>query len=611
MKKLFLALIFLAIATTFYAQDHTITVQSNSFTPAALTVRVGETVQWNNIGGVHNVNGTQATYPNNPVGFGNGSAAGAPWMYQFTFDVPGTYDYRCDPHFGLGMVGTITVVQENTYPTYSIGIVTTNNANGEPDSLDVQCQLQGIVYGYNIRGAGNGLQFTLIDAENNGIGVFSPVSDFGYTVTEGDEVTIQGTIDQFNGLTQILADTLLRVSQGNTLVAPTVVTTLDETTESQLVQIANIRLVDPADWRVAGGSFNADITNSADTFQIRIDTDSEIFGMSAPTGTFTITGLGSQFDFGAPFDEGYQLYPRTISDINPYNVAANDFPAYAIGVVTTNDTNGIPDSLDVKCELQGFVYGGNLRPAGLQFTIIDSNGDGIGIFNNNANLGYTVIEGDEIKVRGEIDFFNGLTQMIAEEIEVVSTGNTIAEPTIVTTLGENTESQFIQIQDALSIVNPAQWTNLGAGFNVDVTDGTNTYQMRIDNDVDLFGTTPPTVSFFLRGIGGQFDNSAPHDEGYQILPRSIADIDIASSVLDPALAKGVKLYPNPVTDVMILESPQGFDRIKITNLQGQLVREIIGIGEIAQFNLAKLPSGTYNFTLVRENRTWTLPLVKK
>ncbi len=612
MKKLFLALFFLAIATTFYAQDHVVTVQSNIFTPKDLTVKVGETVQWNNIGGFHNVNGTQATYPDNPVGFGNGAAAGAPWMYQFTFTVPGTYDYRCDPHFGLGMVGTITVVQENIYPAYPIGTVTTNDANGEADSLGVQCQLQGIVYGFNLRGAGNGLQFTIIDANNDGIGVFSSVPDFGYTVTEGDEVIIRGTIDQFNGLTQIVPDTLWLESQGNPLADPTVVTRLDESTESQLVRIEDVQLLDLDDWRVSGNGFNIDITNGTDTFQMRIDNDSEVFGQGAPTGTFTVTGIGGQFDFGLPLDGGYQLFPRFVSDIDPYVLAPSAFPAYPVGIVTANDPNGEPDSLGVQCELQGIVYGGNLRLAGLQFTIIDDAGDGIGIFNNNSSLGYTVTEGDEVKVRGTIDFFNGLTQMEVVEVELVSTDHELMEPTVVTALGEATESQLITFENIFTLVDPTQWTNSGSGFNVDITtDGTNIIQMRIDNDVDIFGTMPPGGAFNLTGIGGQFDNAPPYDEGYQILPRYIQDIDLISSLLDPMLAEGVSLFPNPAPHVLNLSSPQGFDRVRITNALGQMVLEVQNVDLQTQFDLKNFAPGVYNLTIIRDHRSWSLSFVKQ
>lgn len=499
---------------------------------------------------------------------------------------------------------------QQTYPVYTVATVTTNDADGVADSLDVLCQLQGIVYGINIRGAGNGLQFTIIDAENNGIGVFSSTKDFGYAVTEGDEVIIQGVIDQFNGLTQIVPDTLWRVSQNNMPVNPTIVTALNESTESQLIQIENVTLVDPGDWTNSGSGFNVDITNGSDTFQMRIDADSDIFGLDVPSGIFDVTGIGGQFDFSAPFDGGYQVVPRSIADIDPYVPAVPAFPKYDIGVVTTNDADGRPDSLDVSCELQGIVYGVNLRPTGLQFTIIDANGDGIGVFNNTGDLGYTVTEGDEIKIRGAISFFNGLTQMNVEDIELVSSGNPLIAPTVVTELGEDTESQLVKIL-GLSIVNPAQWTNSGSGFNVDVTNGTNTFQMRIDNDVNIFGSSPPASTFNLTGIGGQFDNSAPYNSGYQIFPRYLQDIDLVSSVLDPSLANGVKIYPNPVVNQLTLEGPQGFDRIRITNTVGQLILDQKNIYQKERFELNNLPSGIYYLTLIKGNRHWTLDFMKQ
>ena len=104
------------------------------------------------------------------------------------------------------MKGTVTVGSVSSYPVYSIPSVTHVNQEGVADSLNIKCQLSGIVHGYNLRPGG--LQFTLIDNQNNGIGVFNGTNDLGYTVTEGDAVTIKGTINQFNGLTQIIADEL-------------------------------------------------------------------------------------------------------------------------------------------------------------------------------------------------------------------------------------------------------------------------------------------------------------------------------------------------------------------------------------------------------------------
>ena len=84
-------------------------VSGIAFTPANVTVFVGDTVRWTNTGGFHNVNGTTATYPSNPESFGN-ATANAPWVFTHVFTITGVYDYQCDIHIGSNMVGTVTVL---------------------------------------------------------------------------------------------------------------------------------------------------------------------------------------------------------------------------------------------------------------------------------------------------------------------------------------------------------------------------------------------------------------------------------------------------------------------------------------------------------------------
>ena len=104
-----------AEAQSSYAVD----VTSNVFTPDQLTISVGDTVIWTNSQGFHNVNGTQDTYPSNPESFGNETGFG--WTYSHVFTIPGTYDYQCDPHVGLGMVGQLIVEEPGSGdPTLTI-----------------------------------------------------------------------------------------------------------------------------------------------------------------------------------------------------------------------------------------------------------------------------------------------------------------------------------------------------------------------------------------------------------------------------------------------------------------------------------------------------------
>jgi hypothetical protein len=218
-----------------------------------------------------------------------------------------------------------------SYPIYPIGLVTTVNALGVTDSLNVRCQLQGTVYGINQRSTG--LQFTIIDEANDGVAVFSATNTFGYEVEEGNEIIIQGRMTQFNGLNQILPDTVILVSQFRPLVPATIVTQLDESTESQLVKLEGVTLVNPDQWTNSGSGFNVDVTNGNATFQVRIVAASNVFGQPAPTGTFNLTGIGGQFDNSSPFTEGYQIFPRYQQDIQLISASEEpEFPDFGLSV---------------------------------------------------------------------------------------------------------------------------------------------------------------------------------------------------------------------------------------------------------------------------------------
>jgi plastocyanin len=98
--------------------SQSITVSSNKFTPSSLTITVGDEVIWTNTQGSHNVNGQKSTFPNNPVSFGN--EVGSGWTYKFTFSTAGTYDYQCDPHGAMGMLGRIIVNPKTVTSTQTL-----------------------------------------------------------------------------------------------------------------------------------------------------------------------------------------------------------------------------------------------------------------------------------------------------------------------------------------------------------------------------------------------------------------------------------------------------------------------------------------------------------
>jgi predicted extracellular nuclease len=405
------------------------------------------------------------------------------------------------------------------------------DANGVADSIGAMKWVKVIVTSIDFDGNA-GYSFYAEDA-TDGINIWNFADKSGYTMPMmGDSLYIHGEVAQYRGLTELEPDSIYLVNQNNTLPAASIETALDETTESELIQLIGMTVVDPTQWPASGSSANVDITNGTDTMTMRIDSDTDIDGSTAPSGMFDVTGLGSQFDFSSPYDEGYQIFPRMLTDIFEYPT----IPLYAISDVTGIDADGVADSLGVLCKVVGTVMGVDLQGSAtaIQFTIHDGV-DGIGVYSSApAAQSYSVMEGDQVRLIGTIGQFNGLTQMYPDSITFISSNNTLPTPTVVTQLGENTESELVTFTSA-TLVDPSQWTGSGSGFNVDITNGTDTIAMRIDNDVDLYSQAAPTGAFDVTGIGGQYDYSSPHTSGYQLLPRYQADIVPAAAVYVPKI----------------------------------------------------------------------------
>jgi plastocyanin len=97
------------MTTSAFAQTtYTVQVLNNSFNPSAIVINQGDQITWTNSAGFHNVNGSMASFPTIVESFTSGSV-GKGWTYSKTFIVIGTNSYRCDPHAGGGMLGSMTV----------------------------------------------------------------------------------------------------------------------------------------------------------------------------------------------------------------------------------------------------------------------------------------------------------------------------------------------------------------------------------------------------------------------------------------------------------------------------------------------------------------------
>lgn len=120
MRLLFTFFYLLGIVTIAQTQTlHTIEAGSFFYRPDSLTIEVGDTVRWLNLGGFHNVNAESSSITgtsfNNPESFVSDATTSGELLTRI-FTVAGTYEYDCSvgSHAENGMVAMLKVVNTVT-----------------------------------------------------------------------------------------------------------------------------------------------------------------------------------------------------------------------------------------------------------------------------------------------------------------------------------------------------------------------------------------------------------------------------------------------------------------------------------------------------------------
>lgn len=116
------------------------------YAPQTIAINVGDIVQWSNVSGTHNVNGTTQLFPGNPQSFSSGSAASGTWTFSHTFTLPGVYNYHCTVGgHSATQFGQITVINnvsvdevENASEVSLFPVPTNGNLTVEFGSLAIR-----------------------------------------------------------------------------------------------------------------------------------------------------------------------------------------------------------------------------------------------------------------------------------------------------------------------------------------------------------------------------------------------------------------------------------------------------------------------------------------
>jgi len=293
-------------------------------------------------------------------------------------------------------------------------------------------------------------------------------------------------------------------------------------------------------------------------------------------------------------------------------ITDNDYQAVDIVTVTGEDADGVATSLGDLVQVTGIVYCIDFRGGGgYDFALVDDTG-GISVFSFDDVNDYVVTEGDELQVSGEISQFRGLTQLLPDEIVVVSQGNSadIINYTEVFDLDESTESMPIYLNDAF-IVDPTQFGDPGTSYNVDINNNGVILTMRIDSDSGITIDDFPSDSeyqFTLFGIGGQFGStSAPFLDGYQIRPCN--GVGISYTGIDPAFGEKFSIFPNPVNDLLTIQTDIANYQIVVSDVLGRQVFAQ-NTGANTSIDMSAFTKGMYLVTVRSEDKTWAERVVK-
>lgn len=226
----------------------------------------------------------------------------------------------------------------------SIASIRGNNANGEPVKANTVVTVAGRVTSSNQIGV------TSIDDGTAGMAIFG--NNVSNNVKIGDSIKVTATLVNYKGLAEMnytLAGSSYSRLDSNKAIIPIDVTIpqiLNQTWngveeyESRLVRIKNVSFTSTGTFATTASNY--DIKDSAGaTTQIRITPSATtLVGTAIPTGKLDIIGVVSQFKSAAPYNSGYQIMPRFITDlvyengpvilntISASNITANSFTVY-------------------------------------------------------------------------------------------------------------------------------------------------------------------------------------------------------------------------------------------------------------------------------------------
>lgn len=363
------------------------------------------------------------------------------------------------------------------------------------------------------------------------------------------------------------------------------------------------------DYMVSAKIFDADTLVNA-VLQFIIGTDSSEVDMVSTGSDSIYSGTISAVNY----TDGSAVQYRILAIDKAKDSTFADGGSFLAGTTPINTLKQLEE--DFSLSFSGFaarvtgdatVNNGIFSGSDMQVYMQDGTG-GINIFAKYAaDTAFSI--GHNYTVTGTIGFYNGLAELVPANPgqDIVDNGATDDPAPLQLSIAsllsnpEAFEGMLVQISNADTVAGSAAWPTTGNNANITITDdgGTSQLTMRIDKDTDIDEAPQTSYPANVVGIVSQYDSSSPYTDGYQLLPRAMADISPVTALDNPrntnVLPRVFKLYnayPNPFNPQTTLsfdlpqQAANGLVELSIYNVLGQ---------KIITLYSGKLNSGHYSY----------------
>lgn len=525
-------------------------------------------------------------------------------LYHLLNNNPDIFNTRVTKKNIINDTDIFNYLDEN-YPYSTISSLNKINFEGIALELNKKFEINGLIYSNSL--SNNKLSLYIMDKDTNGILLEKDYTNIP-SFNVGEEITVRGTVNQQFGRISFIIDTIITTGKTKPLYNPIIVNTLDENTESKLIKIEKVQLKDKSQWiQNSTIPFVVTVFNNSKYFDVLITEGSKLSKNPPPFGYFDIVGFGSQNDNTIPYLDNYIIVPRNSDDIIPRKI----YTLSNISSLKINDKDGKPLSINENLEISGIISSPNFL-TGKKFEVLltDNEGNGIINYSSISNFNLPILEKKQVTAWGTLKHLSGQTVLAIDTIFVSNPNLIDYLPSImIQDFSEINEDNLVTWQNTLYLINQNEWVPKSPYFDVNVTDGTNVFKMRIKENTDLFALKNPISSAFkLTGVQAQYCNTIPYNTDYIIQPRYIKDIEFINTTTE-FLEKEKLAYPNPFEDVIYLTPfHHECQNIQLVDCEG---KELLKINKDSEFiDLSKLPSGTYYIKSNQVAASFTQKIVK-